>query len=187
MASEIVWEMLISVGDKLLPEVIKRFIPLVTVRPRELKFHKSEWTSESHFVVYNRSKQVLSDIYLMIEINGAETEDFDLSKIDSSKDLKITIKDIEINYEIVRLNLIREKDTDVILLKIARIDPSSFISFRIVTNTDSVIKLKIIQYSKTEPTILYQAQAGAVSFQIPTGLKGKASLKSVAVLMKRNN
>lgn len=187
MSSDFILDIIVSIGDKLFPEILKKFVPSIIVRPGKLKFTKSEWTAESHFDVYNRSKQALFDIYLMIEISGAKTENFDLSKIDSSKDLKITIEDIEMNYEIVRFNLLRENDTDVILLKIARVDPSSVMTFRMATNADSDVKLKVLQYLKTQSAVLYQPQAGAVSFQIPGGLRGKASLKSMAVLMKRND
>src|SRR3989338_9938234 len=97
-------DIVIAIGDKILPEVIKKFIPLVKIQPKDLDFTKSKWTSNFSFFLYNRSKQVLFDIYLLIEIGDAKSGDFELSKTDSPKDLKIAVGNIEINYEIIRLN-----------------------------------------------------------------------------------
>lgn len=177
----------IAIGDKLLPEVVKKFIPLVKIQPKNLDFTKSEWVSIFSFFLYNRSKQVLFDVYLLIEIGDAKTEDFELSKTDSPKDLKIAVGNIEINYEILRLNCIYEDGKEFILLKIVQIDPEVFIPFRITANTNSNVKFKILKYSKKQNKTLRQPQAGAVSFEIPLKKKRKIRLKSFSILMKRND
>lgn len=180
-------EIIFSVADKLLPEVIKKFIPLVKVQPKSYIFVKSEWKSNFSFFLYNQHRQVLFDVYLLIEIDNSKTEDFELSKIGSPKDLKISIGNIEMNYEVLRLNCIAEDDKEFILLKIARMDPESFLSFQITANTDGKIKFKILKYSKKQSIAMHKPQEGAVSFEIPLKKKRKIRLKGVALLMKKND
>lgn len=180
-------DIVIAIGDKLLPEVIKKFIPLVKIQPKDLDFTKSKWTSNFSFFLYNRSKQVLFDIYLLIEIGDAKSADFELSKTDSPKDLKIAVGNVEINYEILRLNCIYEDDKEFILLKIAQMNSESFNPFQITANTNSNVKFKILKYSKKQNKTLNQPQAGAVSFEIPLKKKREIRLKSVSILMKKND
>lgn len=180
-------DIVIAIGDKILPEVIKKFIPLVKAQPKKLKFTTSEWTSNFSFFLYNRSKQVLFDIYLLIEIGDAKSEDFELSKTDSLRDLKISVGNIEVNYEILRLNCIYEDNKEFILLKIAQMNPESFMPFRIKANTNSDVKFKIPKYSKEQNRTLHKPQVGAVSFEIPLKKKREIRLKSVGVLIKKND
>lgn len=177
----------IAIGDKVLPEVVKKFIPLVKTQPKKLKFSSSEWTSNFSFFLYNRSKQVLFDVYLLIEIGNAKTEDFELSKTESPKDLSISVGNIEVNYEILRLNCLYEDDKEFILLKIAQMDPESFMPFKITANTDNDVKFKILKYSKEQNRTLHQPQSGAVLFKIPLKKKREIRLKGVSVLMKKND
>lgn len=183
---------LIAIADKILPEIIKKFIPLVRIQPKNLKFTKSEWKSNFSFFLYNKHKQVLFDIYLLIELENAKTENFEISKTDQPKNLKISIQNIEINYEILRLNCIYENGKEFILLKIEQIDPESFIPFQITANEDCNIKFKILKYSKKQNQTLQKPQAGAFVFEIPLKSKNKMEkreikLKGVSILMKKND
>ncbi|MFA5188915.1 MAG: hypothetical protein WC460_06135 [Patescibacteria group bacterium] len=180
------FDILIAIADKILPEVIKKFIPLVKIQPRKIKFTASEWTSNFSFFLYSRSKQVLFDIYVLIEIGDAKSEDFEISKTDSPKELKISIGNIEFNYEVLRLNCKYENNGEFILLKIAQIDPGYFMPFNILANIDNNIKLRILKYSKKQVGVLQKSQAGAVTFEIPLKTKEKINLKSVSILMKKN-
>lgn len=178
-------EIAIAIGDKILPEAINKLIPLVKIQPKKLKFTTSEWTSGFFFFIYNRSKQVLFDVYLLIEIEDAKSEDFELSKTDSPKDLKMSIGNIEVNCEILRLNCIYENENEFILLKIAQMDPESFMPFRITANTNSDVKFKILKYSKNQNKTLHQLQSHAVPFEIPLKGKREIRLKSMSILMKK--
>lgn len=177
----------IAVGDKLLPEIIKKFIPLVKTQPKKLKFVKSGWTSNFSFFLYNRSKQILFNIYLLIEIGDAKAEDFELSKTETPQNLSITVGDIEVNYEILRLNCIYEDNNEFILLKIEQMAPESFMPFKITANANSDVKFKILKYSKEQNKALHKAQAGAVSFEIPFKKKREIRLKGMSMLMKKND
>lgn len=178
---------IIALADKLLPEIIKKFIPLVKIQPKNLKFTESEWKSEFSFFLHSRYKQILFDIYLLIKIGNAKTEDFELSKTNMPKNLKISINNIEIDYEILRLNCIYEDDREFILLKIAQMDPKSFTPFKITTNKNCKVKFKILKHSKKQNKILHNSQEGAISFEIPLKKKEKIRLKSVDILIKKND
>ena len=180
-------DIIIAFADKILPLGIKKFIPLIKIQPKKLKFVKSEWTSNLSFFLYNRSNQVLFDIYLLIEIGDAKTENFELTKAESSKNIEIAIDKIIINYEILRLNCIYENGQEFILLKVAQIDPESFVPFQIKANTDSEVKFKILKSSKKQPGALNQKQAMAITFEIPIKKKGQIRLKNISILMKRND
>jgi hypothetical protein len=187
MTLDIVLDILMAIGEKILPRAINQFIPLVKVQPKKLRFSRSEWTSNLSFFLYSRAKQVLFDVYLLIEIGDAKSEAFELSKTDKPKDIELTIGNIELNYEILRFNGIYENDKEFILLKIAQMDPQSLIPFRIAANTDSVVCFKILKYSKEENRTLHKAQAGAISFEIPLKGKGEIRPKSISLLMKKND
>lgn len=175
----------IAIGDKVLPEVIKKFIPLVKIQPKKLFFTTSEWKSNFSFFIYNKHKQVLFDVYLLIDIGSAKSNDFELSKTDSPKDLAISIGNITVNYEIIRLNCIYEDDKEFILLKIAQMDPESYIPFQIEANKNCEVKFKILKYSRKQKETLHKPQAGAVSFEIPLKTKKEIRLKEISILMKK--
>jgi hypothetical protein len=180
-------DILITIADKILPEVIKQFIPLVKIQPKRIKFTASEWTSNFSFFLHSRSRQVLFNLYLLIEIGNAKSKDFELSKTDTPKDLKISMGNIVINYEILRLDCIHEDNKEFILLKFSQIDPGSFVPLHIMANANSDVKFKILKYSKKQNKILHQSQAVAVSFEIPLKKKREIRLKGVSVLMKKND
>ena len=179
----------IAVVDKILPEVVKRFVPLVEIQPKKLKFTKSEWTSNFSFYLYNRSDQALFDVYLLIEIGDAKTEDIDISKNTYNSGLQIHIGAISMNYELVRLNCVYNGGRDFIILKATQIDPKSFMLFKIAANTDSEVKFKIIKYSKEQSVILHKSQAGSVQFEMPLKTKNnmKVMLKGLGTVMKKDD
>lgn len=180
------FDLFFSIADKIFPVAIKKFIPLIKIQPKRLKFVKSEWISSCSFFVYNRSTQVLFDVYILIEIGNAKTEDFKIEKADSYKDLKFSIKNIEINYEVVLLNIVDENNKDYIIIKISQISPSSLTPFNISANTNDDIKFKVLKYSKIENKVLQKSDAGAVSFEIPMKTKKEIKLKGISLLMKKN-
>jgi|WetSurMetagenome_2_1015567.scaffolds.fasta_scaffold69965_3 hypothetical protein len=78
----------IAIGNKILPEVIKRFFPLVKIQPKELNFIKSDWKTNFSFFLYNRANYVLFDVYLLIKTGHAQSEDFEILKTGKYPELK---------------------------------------------------------------------------------------------------
>jgi hypothetical protein len=181
-----VWDIAIAVLDKVITLGIKRIIPPIRAYPKRIYFTKGEWTSTISFFITNKSKRILFDTYVLLDIKNAVTEDFEIRKEIAPTRLEMKIGNIVINYEAITF-CCTDGDKDFILIKISQIPPESSIPFQIKANTNGKIKFKILQYSKNQERVLSQPQKGAVSFMIPKGAtkKKKVTPKSMKVMLRK--
>ncbi|MCK4355015.1 hypothetical protein KAW43_01515 [Candidatus Parcubacteria bacterium] len=184
---------IITFLEKILPWGIEKFIPLIKIEPKNITFKKSEWQEQLSFFVFNRSENILFDVYIKINVGNCKAEDFKIETKKIEEEFRENIRDISISTKVIRFNCIDENGKDFIVLKILKIDPNQRISFTIKTNSGSVIKLEVLKYSKKQSKILTRKNEIALSFEIPLKnskfffgkKKEKVKLKSISLLLRK--
>ena len=184
---------IIKLLEKILPWGIKKFIPLIKIEPKNIIFKESEWQKQLSFFVFNRSENILFDIYIRINIGNCKTEDFKIETKKLEEEFHENIRNISISTKLIRFNCIDENGKDFIVLRILKIDPNQRIPFTIKTNSGAVIKLDVLKYSKEQSKILTRKNEIALLFEIPLKSskfsfgkkKEKVKLKSISLLLRK--
>jgi hypothetical protein len=174
---------------KMLPWVIRKFLPGIHVQPKKIQLTGGSWSSNFSFFVFNKLKKVVFNAYVLVDIGESQTQQYEIAKTDNHNNLELKFADVAINYDVIRFDcFFEDNEKNFILLKLDQLPPESITPFKIKSASGAEVKFKILKYSKKQSSALSKEEKGAVSFEIPfRNKKRKIRLKSISTLIKKND
>lgn len=170
--------------------ICKKLKAPVVVSPKQIDIKAHEWDIRSTVNVYNRSEEVLYDVYLMLSMEGrpAKFEDIEIEPKTGPGFASVKLADISVMFDFVRLDATDRRGKQCVFLVLYILAPKATESFVINLKSDegraktpARVLLKVKKYSKKQPPPLL-SKGG---FAFPVELHRSFTLKRTSLLMKK--